>query len=481
MEGTNQTAISEFLLLGLTDDPELQPLIFSLFLSMYLVTIFGNLMITLAVSCDSHLHTPVYFFLTTLSFNDICLSTTSVPHMLVNIQTQDQSISYTGCLTQVCLVLVFGNFESCLLAQMASDRYVAICHPLRYAVIMNLCFCALLSLSSLSISIMYGLLHSLLLLRLSLCTDPQTPHFFCELVQIIRLTCSDTLVDNVVIYVAACIFGGVPVFGIMFSYIHIVSSILRMPSSEGKYKAFSTCGSHLSVITVFYGTGLGVYISSLLTDSSKKAAVASVMYSVVPQMMNPFIYSLRNRNMKVALWKLITRTDSLLLYSLVVYIVAQTFFFTLTVGSVADLLQRPKNPPLFRGLTQLIRVSCSDTSMDNTVPYAAACTFAALPLFGIIFSYTHPVSCMLRMPSSERMYKTISTYGSHMSVVTLFYRTGFEVYINSAVTDSPRKTAVDSVMYSVVPQMLSPFIYSLRNKDTKEALRRLLCGRASLL
>ncbi|EHA97451.1 Olfactory receptor 7G1 [Heterocephalus glaber] len=233
--------------------------------------------------------------------------------MLVNIQTEDQNITYTGCLTQICLVLVFGAFESCLLAAMAYDRYVAICHPLRYAVIMSTRMCVLLTLSFF-ISIVDGVLHSLMILSLSFCAKLQIPHFFCEFAQIIRLTCSDTLVDNIVIYVAACIFGGVAVFGIMLSYIHIVSSILRMPSSEGKYRAFSTCGSHLLVVTLFYGTGSGVYISSLITDSSKKAAVASVMYSVVPQMMNPFIYSLRNGDMKKALWKLINRIASLLQY-----------------------------------------------------------------------------------------------------------------------------------------------------------------------
>ncbi|XP_010611544.1 olfactory receptor 7G2 [Fukomys damarensis] len=307
MEAINQTAVSEFLLLGLTDDLELQSFIFSLFLSIYLVTVLGNLLIILVVISDSHLHTPMYFFLSHLSLNDICLSTTTVPKMLVNIQTQDQSITYTGCLAQICLVLLFGAFESCLLAAMAYDRYVAICHPLRYTVIMSTRVCALLTLSSFFFSIMDRLLHSLMILRLSFCTEVRIPHFFCELAQIIRLTHSDTLVDNIVIYVAAFIIGGVAVFGIMLSYVHIVSSILRMPSSEGKYKAFSTCGSHLSVVTLFYGTGLGVYIGSLITDSPKKDAVTSVMYTVVPQMMNPFIYSLRNGDMKKALWKLIHR------------------------------------------------------------------------------------------------------------------------------------------------------------------------------
>ncbi|XP_013364587.1 PREDICTED: olfactory receptor 7G2-like isoform X2 [Chinchilla lanigera] len=303
MEAGNKTAVSEFLLLGLTEDPDLQPLIFSLFLAMYLVTILGNLLIILAVSSDSQLHTPMYFFLSNLSLTDMGLSSSTILKMLVNIHTQNQRISYPGCITQVCLVLIFSGLETCLLAAMAYDRYVAICHPLRYTVIMNTRLCVLLTFLSLFVSIVDGLLHSLMMLRLSFCTELRIPHFFCELAQIIRLTCSNTLVDNIVIYVAASIFVGVPVFGIMFSYTHIVSSILRMPSLEGKYKGFSTCGSHLSVVTLFYGTGFGVYISSAVTDSPRKTAVASVMYSVVPQMLNPFIYSLRNRDMKEALRK----------------------------------------------------------------------------------------------------------------------------------------------------------------------------------
>ncbi|MBZ3876124.1 Olfactory receptor 7G2 [Sciurus carolinensis] len=278
METRNQTAVSEFHLLGLTGDPELQPLIFSLFLSMYLITVLGNLLIILAISSDSHLHTPMYFFLCSLSLNDICLSSSIIPKMLVNIQVKNQSITYTGCLFQVCFVLVFVAMESCLLAVMAYDRYVAIRHPLRYTVIMK--------------------------------PYLEIPHFFCELDQVIKLACSDTLIDNILIYIAACIFGGVPLSGIIFSYCHIVSSVLRMPSPGGKHKAFSTCGSHLFVIFLFYGTGLGVYISSVVTDSPRKSAVASVMYTLVPQMLNPFIYSLRNRDMKEALRKLISGTTS---------------------------------------------------------------------------------------------------------------------------------------------------------------------------
>nr|XP_017503189.2 olfactory receptor 7G2-like [Manis javanica] len=307
MDLRNHTDVSEFLLLGLTQDTELQPLLFGLFLSVYLVTILGNLLIFLAINCDTHLHTPMYFFLCNLSLADISLSTITIPNMLVNIQAQNQHISYTGCLTQICFVLVFIGFESCLLSAMAYDRYVAICHPLRYTVIMTPRLCVLLILLCLLLSTGNALLHSLMVLRLSFCTNREIPHFFCELAQVIKLACSDTFINNFLIFVVFSLFGGLPLSGITFSYAQIVFSVLRVPSAGGRYKAFSTCGSHLSVVSLFYGTGLGVYISSAVADSSRKAAVASVMYAVVPQMMNPFIYSLRNRDMKLAFRKLIRR------------------------------------------------------------------------------------------------------------------------------------------------------------------------------
>ena len=308
----NKTGVSEFLLMEVTEDLELQPLYFILFLFIYLVTILGNLLIIMAVISDSHLHTPMYFFLYNLSFTDICLSTTMIPKMLVNIQTQNQSITYISCLIQLCFILIFVGLENSLLAVMAYDRYAAICHPLRYTVIMSPCLCGQLILFSLFISIVDALLHTLMVLQLTFCTDLEIPLFFCEVVQVIKLACSDTLINNILIYLATSIFGGVPVCGIIFSYSQIVSSVLRMPSASGKYKAFSTCGSHLSVVSLFYGTGFGVNISSAVTNSSRNTAVLSMMYTVVPQMMNPFIYSLRNRDMKGALRKLIVRTPSFL-------------------------------------------------------------------------------------------------------------------------------------------------------------------------
>ncbi|XP_052045677.1 olfactory receptor 7G2-like [Apodemus sylvaticus] len=312
MEVKNKSVVFDIFLRGLTDDTELQPFIFGLFLCAYLITIFGNLLIMLAINCDSQLHTPMYFFLCHLSFNDMYLISITVPKMLVSIQTEDQRITFAGCLSQGCFVAVCTIFECFLLGVMAYDRYIAICYPLRYTVLMNPCFCVILVLISLFLSIINGLLHSLMVLYLSFCTDLEILHFFCEIAQIIKFACSDSLINRILIFVTASIFAGIPLFGIIFSYVHIVSTVVKITSSEGKYKAFSTCGSHLSVVSLFYGTGFGVYITSNMIDSPKKIAVASVMYSIVPPMMNPFIYSMRNRDMKEALKKVIAKTASLL-------------------------------------------------------------------------------------------------------------------------------------------------------------------------
>ncbi|XP_008682449.1 olfactory receptor-like protein OLF4 [Ursus maritimus] len=301
MEPGNVSQISEFLLLGLSDDRELQPLLLGLFLSMYLITVFGNLLIILAVSMDSNLHTPMYFFLANLSFVDICFTTTTIPKMLVNIQTKNKVITYAGCITQIYFFILFAVSDFFMLSVMAYDRFVAICHPLRYMVIMNPQLCALLVLVSWIVCVLNSLLHSLMMLRLSFCSHVQIPHFFCELNQMIQLACSDTFLNNLVMYFAAVLLGGGSFAGILYSYSKIVSTILGISSALGKYKAFSTCTSHLSVVSLFYCTMLGVYLSSAAPQSSHASAVASVMYTVVTPMLNPFIYSLRNTDMKRAL------------------------------------------------------------------------------------------------------------------------------------------------------------------------------------
>ncbi|XP_058381987.1 olfactory receptor 7E24-like [Diceros bicornis minor] len=307
MKPQNLTHVPEFLLMGVSDDPKLQPLLFGLFLTMYLVTVLGNLLIILTVSSDSHLHSPMYFFSSNLSLADIGFSTTTVPKMLVNLQTHSKSITYAGCLTQVSFSFLLRCLDNFLLHVMAYDRLVAICHPLHYPVTMNLHLCGLLVLVSFFLSLLDSQLHYLMMSQLTFCRKVEIPHFFCDVPQLLKLACSDTPTNNILIYVLGAIFGGVPLTGILYSYTGIISSILRVPLSSGKHKAFSTCGSHLSVVCLFYGTGLGVYLSSTVSSSPRKDAVASVMYIVVTPMLNPFTYSLRNTDIKSVLWRIVSR------------------------------------------------------------------------------------------------------------------------------------------------------------------------------
>ncbi|XP_004615110.2 olfactory receptor 7A17-like [Sorex araneus] len=301
MKPENDSHISEFILLGFLEEPELHSIIFVLFLSMYLITVFGNLLLILAVSSDPHLHTPMYFFLSNLSFVDICFTSTTVPKLLVNIQKECKVATYDGCITQMYFVNVFAVLDDLLLTVMAYDRFVAICHPLHYTVIMNPRICGLLAMGSWTVSSLVSLLHSLLTLRLSFCTDLEIPNFFCDLKQMVQLACSDTLLNDVGIYLSTVLLGGGPLAGILYSYSKIVSSIRQISSAQGKYKAFSTCASHLAVVSLFYCTSLGVYLSSAAPHSSQSNSIASVMYSVVTPMLNPFIYSLRNNDIKRAL------------------------------------------------------------------------------------------------------------------------------------------------------------------------------------
>ncbi|XP_058146517.2 olfactory receptor 7A10-like [Dasypus novemcinctus] len=304
MERGNQTYVLEFILLGLSEDTEVQSLLFRLFLSMSLVTFIGNLLIILAIISDSHLHTPMYFFLSNLSFTDICFSSTTVPKMLLNIHTGNKIITFENCLTQMYFFMMFGQLDNFFLTAMAYDRFVAICHPLHYMVIMNPRLCSLLLLASWLLSVLDSLLHDLMVLRLSFCTELEMPHFFSDFNQVVRHACSDTFLNDLVMNFATGLLGFVPLTGIFFSYYKIISSILRISTAGGKYKAFSTCGSHLSVVTLFYGTSLGLYLSSAATQNSRANAVTSVMYTVVTPMLNPFIYSLRNKDINQAFKKL---------------------------------------------------------------------------------------------------------------------------------------------------------------------------------
>ncbi|XP_070376023.1 olfactory receptor 1J4-like [Equus asinus] len=309
MRPENKSSVSEFLLLGLPFSLEYQGLCFTLFLGMHLTTVLGNLLIILLIRLDSRLHTPMYFFLSHLAFSDISLSSVVVPKMLMNMQTQQQSISYVGCISQMCFFLVFACLDNFLLAVMAYDRYVAICQPLHYTTVMSQGLYVSLVAGSWLFCCAHALLHTLLLVRLSFCADNTIPNFYCDLTVLLKMSCSDISLNELVIFTEGGMLFFLPLSSILGSYIRIGSTVLRVPSIKRFFKVFSTCGSHLFVVSLYYGTLASVYFFSSSWGSNDKDIIASVMYVVVTPMLNPFIYSLRNRDIKQALEIFINRAN----------------------------------------------------------------------------------------------------------------------------------------------------------------------------
>ncbi|XP_048208649.1 olfactory receptor 50-like [Perognathus longimembris pacificus] len=303
----NQNNVSEFILLGLPSRPEEQGLCYALFLAIYLTTVLGNLLIILLIQLDSRLHTPMYFFLSHLAFTDVSFSSVTAPKMLMNMLTQSRSISYAGCISQVYFFLFFGDLDSFLLTSMAYDRYVAICHPLHYTTIMSQKLCFLLVIVSWALSSAVALVHTLLLARLSFYGDNTVPHFFCDLSALLKLSSTDTTVNELVILTVGLVVITVPFLCILVSYGRIGATILRAPSMKGICKALSTCGSHLTVVSLYYGPIIGIYFVHSSSDTNDKDVIVAVLYTLLTPMLNPFIYILRNRDMKGALKKLFSR------------------------------------------------------------------------------------------------------------------------------------------------------------------------------
>ncbi|XP_054983714.1 olfactory receptor 1J4-like [Sorex araneus] len=303
----NGTRVSEFLLQGLPVPPERQDLCFIIFLVMYLTTVLGNLLIILLIRIDIRLHMPMYFFLSVLAFNDVSLSSVTVPKMLMDMKTNHKSIPYAGCISQVFFLILFGCTENFLLTVMAYDRYVAICQPLHYTTIMRQERCIALVATSWILSGFHSLLHTLLLARVSLCADITIPHFFCELTPVLEISCSDISLNELVIFIEGGISIYLPFFSILGTYIRIWATVLKNPSAKKFFKVLSTCGSHLLVVSLFYGTVLKVYFLPSSSSTNNKDIIASVMYMIVTPMLNPFIYSLRNRDIKQALSLLANR------------------------------------------------------------------------------------------------------------------------------------------------------------------------------
>ncbi|XP_004463626.2 olfactory receptor 1A1-like [Dasypus novemcinctus] len=305
MRKENQSSTLYFILLGLSSQQAQEDFFFVLFLFIYPITVIGNLLIICAIRSNVHLHNPMYFFLANLSLVDIFFSSVTVPKMITNHLFGSRVISFRGCITQLHFMLFLANTDSYILAVMAYDRAVAISRPLHYTTIMNPRSCFLLVVGSWVIGMANSLPHTLLTARLSFCSNREVANFYCDNKALLKMSCSDIHFNVKVMYIGASAFS-VPLICIIISYVQVFTTILRVPSTKGILKAFSTCGSHFTVVSLYYGTVMGMYFRPL-TSYSLKDAVITVMYVAVTPMLNPFIYSLRNQDMKTALRKLFSK------------------------------------------------------------------------------------------------------------------------------------------------------------------------------
>ncbi|XP_011903880.1 PREDICTED: olfactory receptor 8S1-like [Cercocebus atys] len=294
----NHSVVPEFVLLGLSAGPQTQALLFVLFLVIYLLTVMGNLLLLVVVNADSCFHTPMYFFLGQLSFLDLCHSSVTVPKLLENLLSEKQTISVEGCMAQVFLVFATGGTESCLLAVMAYDRYVAISSPLLYGKVMNRQLCAGLVGGSWGLAFLDALINILVALNLDFCEAENIHHFSCELPSLYPLSCSDVSASFTTLLCSSILHFFGNFLMIFLSYICILSTILRISSTTGRSKAFSTCSSYLTAVIFFYGSGLLRYL--MPNSGSIQELIFSLQYSVITPMLNPLIYSLKNREVKAA-------------------------------------------------------------------------------------------------------------------------------------------------------------------------------------
>nr|XP_048273246.1 olfactory receptor 8B3-like [Myodes glareolus] len=303
MDAVNVSLVTEFILVGITEKPELQMPLFFLFLAMYLVTALGNLCLIILTVMNSHLHTPMYFFIFNLSFIDICYCSVFTPQMLMNFILRKNVISYIRCMTQLYFFIFFVVSECYVLTSMAYDRYMAICNPLLYNVVMSPKLCLNLMFGSYFIAFSTAVVHTSCMLRLTFCDANTINHYFCDIPPLLQLSCTSTYVNELMLFVVGSINIIVPSVTIFVSYGFILSSIFHISSSEGRSKAFSTCSSHILAISLFFGSAVLVYFKPSSKESMNEGKIYSVFYTNVVPMMNPLIYSLRNKDIKVALRK----------------------------------------------------------------------------------------------------------------------------------------------------------------------------------
>ncbi|NWS53474.1 OR5V1 protein, partial [Chunga burmeisteri] len=312
MQRVNLSTVSEFVLVGLSDAPEARFLLFVLFLIIYLATMAGNITILVAISTDTRLHNPMYFFLGNLSLLDILCPTATVPKMLETLLLENKVISFAGCMLQLFFLIDVVGTEIFLLAAMAYDRYVAVCHPLQYMNIVSMELCARLAIGIWVVGFFNSLLHTSLISTLFFCDSREVDQYYCDIPPMLALSCSPTYSRELVILTVGGVVGSSTFVVTLISYIYILLAILRMNSSESRHKAFSTCGSHLMVVCLFYGTTICTYVRPSSTYSPHQDRIVSMLYGILTPLLNPIIYSLRNKEVKRALRRVIRQVRTAL-------------------------------------------------------------------------------------------------------------------------------------------------------------------------
>ncbi|CAO2635458.1 Olfactory receptor 4D5 [Lemmus lemmus] len=310
MNPTNHSQVAAFVLLGLSQVWELRFLFFTVFSAVYLLTVTGNLLIVAIVTSDPRLHTTMYFLLGNLSFLDFCYSSITAPRMLVDLLSNRPTISFGACLTQLFFFHFIGGIKIFLLTVMAYDRYIAISQPLRYTLIMNQTVCFVLMVGGYTMGFVGAMAHTVCMLKLSFCDGNVINHYMCDIPPLLELSCTSTAINELVVFIVVGVSVIVPSLTIFISYTLILSNILRIHSTNGRSKALSTCSSHMIAVSLFFGSSSFIYFKSSPVGSVDQDKISTVFYTVVIPMMNPFIYSLRNKDVKLALSKTLKKKCS---------------------------------------------------------------------------------------------------------------------------------------------------------------------------
>ncbi|XP_025031353.1 olfactory receptor 14A16-like [Python bivittatus] len=303
----NQSTVTDFLLMGFSDDRGMQILYFVVFLAIYLITLIGNLLLVVAVILNHHLHTPMYFFLVNLSFFDVCFISTMIPKAMATSLTNNKMISYVGCAAQVFSVLTFAGSELALLTIMAYDHYVAICHPLRYSLILNWNACMEMAAASWFTCMMHALLQTVIIFQWKFCRSYRIQQFFCDIPHLQKISCTNTRITQILILVVGIIADSFCSGFIFISCGYILSAVLKIPSVQGRYKVFSTCTPHMMVFSLFLSSAMFAYMRPQSLSSPTLDLLSAVLCTVLPPLLNPLIYSFRNKDIQEAMWRMLKK------------------------------------------------------------------------------------------------------------------------------------------------------------------------------